>query len=75
MQPLPHPNHGGEASDLKLENSRNTPYDKDMNFFNIFINKGRICMGFEAVEKGQKLAYLIRFSEKCLIKKLFTSKG
>ena len=29
-------------------------------------------MGFEAdrVEKGQKLAYLIRFSEKCLTKKV-----
>ena len=34
-------------------------------------------MGFEAdrVEKVQKLAYLIRFSGKCLIKKLLTSKG
>ena len=34
-------------------------------------------MGFEAdrVEKVQKLAYFIRFSEKCLTKKLLTSKG
>ena len=34
-------------------------------------------MGFEAdrVQKVQKLAYLIRFSEKCLIKKLLMSKG
>ena len=34
-------------------------------------------MGFEAdrVEKVQKVAYLIRFSEKCLTKKLLTSKG
>ena len=33
-------------------------------------------MGFEAdkQEKGQKLAYLIRFSENCLIKKILTSK-
>ena len=32
-------------------------------------------MGFEdKVEKVQNLAYLIRFSEKCLIKKLLTSK-
>ena len=33
-------------------------------------------MGFEAdrVEKVQNLAYLIRFSEKFLIKKLLTSK-
>ena len=32
------------------------PYDKDMNFFNIFINNGRICMGFKAdrIEKVQK---------------------
>ena len=61
---------------LKIGNSRITPYDKDMNFFNIFINNGRICMGFKAdrVEKVQNLAYLIRFSEKCLIKKLLTSK-
>ena len=53
----------------KIGNSRNTPYDKDMNFFNIFINNGPICMGFEAdrEEKVQKLAYLIKFSEKCLI--------
>ena len=45
-------------------------YDRDMNFFNIFINNVQICMGFEAdkEEKVQKLAYLIRFSEKCLIK-------
>ena len=34
-------------------------------------------MGFEAdrAEKVQKLAYLIRSSEKCLTKKLLTSKG
>ena len=34
-------------------------------------------MGFEAdkVEKVQKLAYLIRFSKKCLIKNILTSKG
>ena len=34
-------------------------------------------MGFEAdrEEKVQKLACLIRFSEKCLTKKLLTSKG
>ena len=34
-------------------------------------------MGFEAdrVEKVQKLAYLIRFSEKYLTKKLLMSKG
>ena len=34
-------------------------------------------MGFEAdrVEKVQKLAYFIRFSEKCLTKKLLMSKG
>ena len=34
-------------------------------------------MEFKAVrvEKVQKLAYLIRFSEKCLTKKLLTSKG
>ena len=34
-------------------------------------------MGFEAdrVEKVQKLAYLIRFSENCLLKKLLTSIG
>ena len=33
--------------------------------------------GFEAdrIEKVQKLAYLIRLSEKCLTKKLLTSKG
>ena len=33
-------------------------------------------MGFELdkLEKVQKLAYLIRFSEKCLIKKLLMSK-
>ena len=33
-------------------------------------------MGFKAdrVEKVQNLAYLIRISEKCLIKKLLTSK-
>ena len=33
-------------------------------------------MGFEVdrVEKVHNLAYLIRFSEKCLIKKLLTSK-
>ena len=47
-----------------------------MNFFNIVINNGRICMGFEAKKKKyKKLTYLIRFSEKCLIKKLLTSKG
>ena len=46
----------------------------DMNYFNIFTNYSQICMGFKAdrVEKGQYLAYLIRFSEKCLIKKLLT---
>ena len=40
------------------------------------INNGRICMGFKAdrIETVQTLAYLIRFSEKCLIKKLLTSK-
>ena len=56
---------------------QDTPYGKDMYFFDIFINNGRICMGFEAdrVEKVQKLAYLINFSEKCLTKKLLTSKG
>ena len=34
-------------------------------------------MGFEAdrVGKVQKLAYLIRYSEKCVTKKLLTSKG
>ena len=34
-------------------------------------------MGFEEDREGkvQKLAYLIRFSEKCLTKKLLTSKG
>ena len=34
-------------------------------------------MGFEAdrVEKVQNLAYLIRFSEKCLTKKLRRAKG
>ena len=34
-------------------------------------------MGFEAdrVEKVQKLAYRIRLCEKCLTKKLLTSKG
>ena len=37
--------HGGEAHDLK---SRNTPYGKDMCFFDIFINNGQICMGFTA---------------------------
>ena len=32
-----------------------------MYFFDIFINNGQICMGFEAdrVEKVQKLAYLL----------------
>ena len=67
--------HGGEARHLKLE-IPGTPYGKDMNFFNILINNCLICMGFEAdrEEKVQKLAYLIRFSEKCLIKKLLTSK-
>ena len=68
--------HGGEARDLKLEIPGSPPYDKDMNFFNIFINDGRICKGFKAdrVKKVQNLAYLIRFSEKCLIEKLLTSK-
>ena len=28
----------------------------------------------DRVEKGQNFAYLVRFSEKCLIKKLLTSK-
>ena len=48
-----------------------------MYFFDFFINNGQICMGFEAVrvEKVKKLAYLIRYSEKCLTKKLLTSKG
>ena len=43
-----------------------------MNFVDIFINNGRICMEFEAdrVEKVRKLAYLINFSEKCPIKKV-----
>ena len=31
-----------------MELNYNTPYDKDMNFFDIFINNGPICMGFEA---------------------------
>ena len=56
---------------------QDTPYVKDMYFFDIFINNGRICMGFDAdrVEKVQKHACLIRFPEKCLTKKLLTSKG
>ena len=32
----------------RFGNSRNTPYDKDMNFFDIFVNDGRICIKFEA---------------------------
>ena len=36
------------STGFKIVNSRNTPYDKDMSFFNIFINNGRICMVFEA---------------------------
>ena len=56
---------------------QDTPYGKDMYFFDIFINYGRICMGFKAdrVEKVQKLAYFIRVSEKRLTKKLLRSKG
>ena len=55
-----------------IGNSRNTFYDKDMNFYDIFIKNGQICMGFEAdkVEKVQKLAYLIRSYEKMSDKKL-----
>ena len=47
-----------------------------MNFLNTSTNNGWICMGFKAdrVEKVQNLAYQIRFSEKCLIKKLLTRK-
>ena len=61
---------------FKIGNPRITPYNKDMNFFNVFINNGRICMGFEAdrVEKVQNFAYRIKFSEKNLIKKLLKSK-
>ena len=40
--------HGGEAGDLNLVISMNTPYGKDMYFFDIFINNGRICMGLVA---------------------------
>ena len=56
---------------------QDTPYGKYMYFFDNFINNGQICMGFQAdrAEKVQKLTYLIRFSEKCLTKKLLTSKG
>ena len=47
--------HGGEAHDFTEMGNGN---DKDINFFDIFINNGRICMGFEAdrVEKVQTLA-------------------
>ena len=50
---------------IKNRKFQDTPYGKDMYCFDIFINNGRICMGFEAdiVEKVQKLAYLIRLSK------------
>ena len=40
-----------------------TPYGKDMYFFDIFINNGRIRMGFVAdnLEKVQKCTRLNRF--------------
>ena len=50
----------------------NTPYGKNMYFFDIFINNGRICMGFVAdnLEKVQKRKHLNGFLEK---KKSFKS--
>ena len=59
------------STSFKIGNSRIPPDGKDMYFFDIFIHNGRICVGFEAdrVEKVQKLASFIRFSEKCLTKK------
>ena len=43
-----------------------------MNFFDILINNGQICMGFEPdeLEKVQKLAYFYDFLKKNLIKEV-----
>ena len=42
------------------------PYDNDMYFFDIFINNGRICMGFVAdnYEKVQNRTHLNGFLKK-----------
>ena len=65
------------STSFKIGKFQDTPYGQDMYFFNIFINNGRICIGFEVdrVEKVHKLAYFIRFSEKCLTKNYRRAKG
>ena len=47
-----------------------------MYLFDIFINNGRICMGFKAdwVEKVHNLAYLIRFYKKMSDEKVIDEK-
>ena len=47
----------------------NTPYGRNMHFFDISINNGRICMGFVAdnLEKVQKHTNLIWLSSKKII--------
>ena len=66
-------NYSDSDSDWKFQDH---PLREGYEFLNFVINNDRICMGFKAdrVEKVQKLAYLKRFSEKCLIKKLLLSK-
>ena len=49
-----------------------TPYGKDMYFFEIFINNGRIYIGFVAdnKEKVQNRTHLNGFLEKKIIQKI-----
>ena len=44
-------NHGGESSEFKTTTMADTiekPFDSGKTFFDISVNTGQICMGFEA---------------------------
>ena len=54
---------------LTLEDTCQNPFIQVKTFFDIFVNAGQICMGFEAATpvKLQKLAQLTRLSDKDLL--------
>ena len=51
------------------------PLDSGKTFFNISVNTGQICMGFEAdtTEKRKQHVYLMGLSDNDLVKKFLTS--